>query len=143
MPEESPRPADHSTLVTRPDRCPHCGEALPAEPEILARGSRESSESYPENLEARYRPTLRRVEVFGGESGFDEGDPLALEAGRVSSARDALRWMGEISAKPWAKGEAFHRKLADSLHMALRDNTNSGGDDRPSTEGDHSSNGQS
>ena len=62
-----------------------------------------------------------RVEVFGGESGFAESEPLALEADRVGSAREALRWMGQVAAKPWARGRAFLRHLADALTMALRD----------------------
>lgn len=112
--------ADSSALTREPVECPHCGEALPQEPALLE-ALEGPSQAHPETVEARYRPTLQRVEVFGGESGFTESDPLALEAERVGSAREALRWMGQVAAKPWARGRAFLRHLADALTMALHD----------------------
>lgn len=117
------RAADSNTLIREPTRCPHCGEALPREPELLGRGRapEEPVQTHPETIEARYRPTLRRVEVFGGESGFSEADPLTVRAEQVDSARDALRWMGEVGSKPWVRGEPFLLQLADALVMALND----------------------
>jgi len=116
----SQRPADSSALTQEPVECPHCGEPLPQEPELLA-ALQGPTRVHPDTVEARYRPTRQRVEVFGGESGFTESDPLALEADRVNRARDALRWMGQVAAKPWARGRAFLRQLADALTMALHD----------------------
>ena len=123
MSTADPRAADSSTLTREPTRCPHCGEALPQEPELLGRGRapEEPGETWPETIEARYRPTLRRVEVFGGESGFSEADPLTVRAEQVEVPRDALRWMGEIGSKPWVHGEPFLLHLADALAMALND----------------------
>lgn len=110
----SQRPADSSTLTAGPTQCPHCGKALP-------------QEAYPATIEARYRPTLRRVEVFGGQSGFTEADPLTVRADQVDSPRAALRWMGEVGSKPWVHGEVFLLELADALVMALNDRGENGG----------------
>lgn len=128
MSTADPRPADSSTLTREPTRCPHCGNALPQEPELLGRerAPEEPSEGYPGTIEARYRPTLRRVEVFGGESGFSEADPLTVRAEQVDSAREALRWMGEVGSKPWVQGEPVLLQLADALAMALNDEAANG-----------------
>lgn len=103
---------DQASLRREPRRCPHCGEALPAEPEVMAPDERVYDPNRPE---VRWNERRRRVELFGGDSGYSEADPFTIHADRVADTADVARWMARIAGEEWCRGQEFLDGLASAL----------------------------
>lgn len=115
--EEDRFDADLSALKREPVQCPHCGEALPPEPELLA----QAEEIRDLDLaEVRYDSEKGRVEIFGGGSGYSEAEPFSIHADRITTVGDVATWMAEIASKPWNYDEGFLERCGQALTSAYR-----------------------
>lgn len=122
MPDETRYEPHQSSLLREPSRCPHCGEPLPQEPEVL-RPSERIHDPIPYEPDVRYSHQRRRVEIFAGESGYSEADPMTIGAERVTTVADVARWMAIVAATPWTRSsERFLLDLGSALVAAFDEN---------------------
>jgi hypothetical protein len=100
--------------------CPHCGGALPAAPPP-SRVVRLSDVLVPKVPTVRYSRALGIIEIFGGESAYDESDPYWIERRALTTLDVMLHKLAHLGEKKWGRAPGFLHALADAIVAAVMD----------------------